>query len=527
MESQPTLVSAPGKVLIAGGYLVLDRKYSGLVVSTSSRFYTLIKSKQQKSDSIKRITVHSPQFEAAQWAYDVAVNGTTLEIKPVDDGTGSKNSFVQIALEGTLAVALEIRGSDAFLSRLGSGLDIYVLGANDFYSQRASLVTRNLPPTLSSLASIPPFLPQGVPISKVHKTGLGSSASLITSLVSALLLHFEAIPPDSLSQGCEEPFGRELAHNVSQYVHCLAQGKVGSGFDVCAAAFGSHQYKRFDPNVIAEIMQGKPTGAELLSTLSPSNKAWNHTAGAFGLPYLTRIMLADVDSGSDTPSMVGSVLKWRKAEPEIADQLWEGLHKCNSGLGEIILRLRERYQADPKEYADTVDKLARKLGDDWDRHSPIDALEVTTAQLFGTTRHLTKSIRDGMRAVGKSSGVPIEPPEQTQLLDACYALPGVVGGGVPGGGSPIIEPFVFADFTLYCSRWVRRHLAARASASRHRSCFRYCFQRRKSVARLDGTFCFSAARNRKSTARSSQREHRRRGGVDGSSKRIEINLVKM
>ncbi|KAG9085912.1 phosphomevalonate kinase, partial [Ceratobasidium sp. UAMH 11750] len=138
MESQPTLVSAPGKVLIAGGYLVLDRKYSGLVVSTSSRFYTLIKSKQQKSDSIKRITVHSPQFEAAQWAYDVAVNGTTLEIKPVDDGTGSKNSFVQIALEGTLAVALEIRGSDAFLSRLGSGLDIYVLGANDFYSQRAS-----------------------------------------------------------------------------------------------------------------------------------------------------------------------------------------------------------------------------------------------------------------------------------------------------------------------------------------------------------------------------------------------------
>ncbi|KAG9090687.1 phosphomevalonate kinase [Ceratobasidium sp. 370] len=400
MESESTLVSAPGKVLIAGGYLVLDRKYSGLVVSTSSRFYTLIKpAKEQKTDPTKRITVYSPQFEAAKWAYDVAVDGTALGIQAVDGGAGSKNSFVQISLEGTLAVALEIRGADAFLARLRSGLDIYVLGANDFYSQRASLVARNLPPTLSSLASIPPFLPQGVPLSKVHKTGLGSSASLITSLVSALLLHFEAIPPNSLSPACEEPFGRELAHNVSQYVHCLAQGKVGSGFDVCAAAFGSHQYKRFDPNVIGEIMQGKPTGAELLSTLSPSNKAWNHTVSAFGLPYLTRIMLADVDSGTD--------------------QLWEGLHRCNNGLGEIILRLRERYQADPKEYADTVVKLACEVGDDWERHSPIDALE---------------SIRDGMRAVGKSSGVPIEPPEQTQLLDACYALPGVVGGGVPGAG---------------------------------------------------------------------------------------------
>ncbi|KAG8692684.1 phosphomevalonate kinase, partial [Ceratobasidium sp. 395] len=223
---------------------------------------------------------------------------------------------------------------------------------------------RNLPPTLASLTSIPPFLPQGVPLSKVHKTGLGSSASLITSLVSALLLRFGAISADSLSEECNDPSGRKLAHNVSQYVHCLAQGKVGSGFDVSAAAFGSHQYKRFDPSVIAGIMQGKPTGAELLSTLSPSNTAWNHTFGAFNLPYLTRILLADVDSGSDTPSMVGNVLKWRKAEPEIADQLWEGLHRCNRGLGEIILKLREKYRADPKEYADTVDRLAREVGDD-------------------------------------------------------------------------------------------------------------------------------------------------------------------
>jgi hypothetical protein len=27
-------------------------------------------------------------------------------------------------------------------------------------------------------------------------------------------------------------------------------------------------------------------------------------------------MLADVDAGSDTPSLVGSVLKWRQAKPD-------------------------------------------------------------------------------------------------------------------------------------------------------------------------------------------------------------------
>ena len=40
-----------------------------------------------------------------------------------------------------------------------------------------------------------------------------------------------------------------------------------------------------------------------------------------------------------------------------------------------------------------------------------------------------------MREMGTLSGVPIEPEEQTRLLDTCTALPGVIGGGVPGGES--------------------------------------------------------------------------------------------
>lgn len=37
--------------------------------------------------------------------------------------------------------------------------------------------------------------------------------------------------------------------------------------------------------------------------------------------------------------------------------------------------------------------------------------------------------------MGEFAGVPIEPKEQTSLLDACLAIPGVVAGGVPGGTS--------------------------------------------------------------------------------------------
>ena len=44
-----------------------------------------------------------------------------------------------------------------------------------------------------------------------------------------------------------------------------------------------------------------------------------------------------------------------------------------------------------------------------------------------------QTIRAKMREMGKLAGVPIEPPEQTTLLDNCISQAGVIGGGVPGG----------------------------------------------------------------------------------------------
>jgi hypothetical protein len=42
--------------------------------------------------------------------------------------------------------------------------------------------------------------------------------------------------------------------------------------------------------------------------------------------------------------------------------------------------------------------------------------------------------------MGESVGVPIEPDEQTRLLDACIHRSGVIGGGVPGGKSRSLLP---------------------------------------------------------------------------------------
>lgn len=83
----PSVASAPGKVLLAGGYLVLDREYTGLVFGLSARIHVVVQSGKEKEETEKAlVVVKSPQFRDAEWRYEVssveagaAVNVTQVE----------------------------------------------------------------------------------------------------------------------------------------------------------------------------------------------------------------------------------------------------------------------------------------------------------------------------------------------------------------------------------------------------------------------------------------------------------------
>lgn len=129
-----TVVSSPGKVLLAGGYLVLDPTHRGIVISTSSRFYTLVH--PFHPPQANTITVRSPQFINASWTYAFEPS-TGLLLELVDQQLDSgKNKFVRIALEKTLVLAGELVGTEGVKEALVGGLEIIIVGDNDFYSQR-------------------------------------------------------------------------------------------------------------------------------------------------------------------------------------------------------------------------------------------------------------------------------------------------------------------------------------------------------------------------------------------------------
>lgn len=155
--SSTTVVSAPGKVLIAGGYLVLDQKFTGLVISASSRFYAVIQHCQRPGQA-GQIIVRSPQFIGAEWTYSVTIHddgkvvvgqlsercvclrACYIELTPAD----SKNKFVYYALKYTLILASErlssVGSARSLRDALQHGLDIAAVGDNDFYSQQAKVI---------------------------------------------------------------------------------------------------------------------------------------------------------------------------------------------------------------------------------------------------------------------------------------------------------------------------------------------------------------------------------------------------
>lgn len=156
-----------------------------------------------------------------------------------------------------------------------------------------------------------------------------------------------------------DAYALDLIHSLAQYAHCLAQGKVGSGFDVASAVYGTHVYRRFSPSLLTPLMRDRYTSIKPDSGLIPALKPekWDQGAEPFRLPKGLRLMLADVDAGTDTPSFVGRVLAWREREKETAAELFTDLGSANDTLGRLLKDLSS-LEDDP-QYAEVLQLAAR------------------------------------------------------------------------------------------------------------------------------------------------------------------------
>ena len=200
----PTHVSAPGKVLISGGYQILQRPLPGLVFTTDCRFHAHCAAgpdagRLSAPDAPWKVRVDSEQLQEHSF-YRVRCDPAKREVSLL---SGPANPFVLNALRAAFAVA----GSPVVAAFLSHNLApnpeppcppptaqeppcllvISVQGDNAFYAQTQNLARLGLPLSPESLQQLPPFQPisrdaQG----NLQKTGLGSSAALTVSVIGAL-----------------------------------------------------------------------------------------------------------------------------------------------------------------------------------------------------------------------------------------------------------------------------------------------------------------------------------------------------
>ncbi|KAI1055195.1 hypothetical protein LB506_006706 [Fusarium annulatum] len=381
----PTIaVSAPGKVFLAGGYLVLDQEYTAFVFGLDARINIIAGDIHTTAGvQLTEIVVDSPQFLEAQWRYGYHLAGEGGGIKvtqlQVSGAQINPNPFVETTLSYALTYIDRVAKHRPSHSMASARL--IILADNDYYSHSESESTRQ-----GRFAKFP------VTLGDANKTGLGSSAALVTSLTAALLAHY--LPEDLFNLQSDQ--GKRTLHNLAQAAHCAAQGKVGSGFDVATAVYGSCRYRRFSPETLSSIHEPGTAGfADALVKLVDGESAWDVEVlkDAVIMPKGVVLRMCDVDCGSKTVGMVKKVLKWRSSNPEESKKLWDELQKRNE---QLIATLN----------AGDVENLPGKI----------------------------TNVREMIRQMGGASDVPIEPESQTELLDALSTVEGVYGGVVPGAG---------------------------------------------------------------------------------------------
>lgn len=399
--------SAPGKALLAGGYLVLDPKYKAYVVALSSRMHAVV---EHAPSNESRVTVESSQFNNDRWSYKIEKNGAGNFI-PVE-ANNLQNPFIEKTILNVFNYSQPENGID---------IKISIYSDAGYHSQANSVVKKNQYNSFNFYKDT---------VANVPKTGLGSSAGLVTVVTSALLSCFlqNFDLKSTETQTC--------IHNLAQVSHCQAQGKVGSGFDVAAATFGSILYQRFDPALINDLPDVS-SSAEYKETLNKlvSKTSWKFSAEKINLPKGLKVVIGDVNNGSETTKLVAEVKEWRAHNGSRAKDVYNCIDEGNMRFIQGLEQLNELAEKDPESYTNVI--------------KSIDTKRTVNPALLNIITGVFQA-RGNFRIITQESGAQVEPMAQKTLLDSATELPGVLTGMIPGaGGYDAIALITTADCPIH------------------------------------------------------------------------------
>jgi len=302
-----TTSDAPGKILWLGGYSVLERPNTSFVTTVNAKI-----SANAKSLEGNRIVIDAPQLNAR-------ANGV------IDPNTGILSMTVPeelILLKSSMEVA----------SRYVAGLGIKLEGMQ--------LSTKSDSAFSYKISN-----------GKITKSGLGSSAAVTVASIGAVL---KAYKIDLLHD--------EALHKLSQTAHSIATGKVGSGFDIAAASYGSIIYTRYSPEIIKEL-PSEYSNEQLVSLVK---KQWDYKIEKFSLPEEFRLLFANFGEAMITTKAVGGVSDFKKKSPEAYAKIMKEINDENVNAISALKKIKKGDIGAYDEFKSAFERgrlLTKKMGE--------------------------------------------------------------------------------------------------------------------------------------------------------------------
>jgi len=250
---------APGKVLLIGGYSILEKGNVGFVTTIDAYVHAFINTLPENT-----LILNAPDLGIFAKGH---INAEKFSIEI------SAPKEMNLAIKA-IEIALKYLWSEGYKT---SGFEITTKNDSAF----SYVVERET--------------------NKVSKSGMGSSSAVTVAITSAILSAFT------------DKVEREKIHKLSQLSHSLATGKVGSGFDIAAATYGSIKYKRYSP----ELIKNFPNEYSIYDIRKLINTEWDYEIERVELPHLFDNLIAHFpNSAAITTAMVSNVSDFKKNDPD-------------------------------------------------------------------------------------------------------------------------------------------------------------------------------------------------------------------
>ena len=386
------IIKSPGKSLLSGGYLILNKSKRGLVINIdayiSCESYYLIKGKSNESEKNSLLFNIYSEYLNQNFNYIVSMDFNNDNELKIFEKNDKDNKWIKNCIISSLLIYLSKNNNfnDLFNSNNKIEINITIKSDYRFYS----------------------YSPDN--ISQKVKTGLGSSSAFINSLTSNLILTYDKIlnkiiyPKNIVIKNLADNNIKAIILGSCLLSNNLSQNKIGSCFDIISSLFGSQIFIQTQQNIflnspfyLNEENKSKINNfiEYLKSEYIPNILFLNEN----NIYLKNKIYFVSIEIGSDTRIFVKKVL----------------------------------------EYANN--KKKDKLFDD-DLFSQLNALNEKIINLFLNNSNIDNSLikelcikyRIILRKISDESKVDIEPGILTPLLDNLIKLDDIIYAICPGAG---------------------------------------------------------------------------------------------